>query len=363
MVHCTNMDSSCTVANHRVGFSAPIGSSYVHVCPRDLFTVFVVVSIRNELLEERCSGVRSTPSSCAKVACVSNLGIGHFLFECWEKWHWPCQFTNGISSLMDFCTEVVVVGPESSRFVTKRNHTGSCEGCKVDNEFRIELASLPKSIRKNQSTFCVGIEDFNGLSRERCDDVAWSLSIRCWHVFCHARDCDHFPVVSGCSQGLHCSKDRCRATHVVLHLIHVRTRLERDTTCIECDSFSNEKRAATGLFFVHFEDDHAWFSRRTHTDCNQTTHACFYCMFVVDDGHFDIVVILCPFPCFIGECLGEHIVWRAVPKVSRKVDTRCNSNVILDKCFQSFFLTLIAGNAYISLCFLVFVLLHFVFIV
>ena len=86
-------------------------------------------------------------------------------------------------------------------------------------------------------------------------------------------------------------------------------------------------------------------------------------MFVVDDGHIDIVVLLGPFPSHVRECFRVHVVWWTVAEISREVDAGCNTGVDVDKRLQVLFLTFIACNAYTALSFLVFLLLHLVLIV
>ena len=86
-------------------------------------------------------------------------------------------------------------------------------------------------------------------------------------------------------------------------------------------------------------------------------------MFVVDDGHIDVLVLLCPFPSHIGVRLRIHVVGWAVTKISRKMNTRGNAFVNLYQRFQGFLLAFITSDSYVSLGFLVLFLLHFVFVI
>ena len=98
-------------------------------------------------------------------------------------------------------------------------------------------------------------------------------------------------------------------------------------------------------------------------DSDETAHAGFHGMFVVDDGYIDVVVLLGPFPSHVRECFWIHVVWWTVTEISREVDAGCNTGVDVDKRLQVLFLSFIACNAYTALSFLVFLLLHLVLIV
>ena len=130
VVHGSNVNASCAVANHGVRLRTPISSSDVHVSPWNLFAILLVVSVWNELLEEGSSGVCTAPATGAEVAGVRNFGIGHFLLKGREQWHRPCEFADSVSSFVDTGSEVIVIGPKSSCFVTKRHDTSTCEGGK-----------------------------------------------------------------------------------------------------------------------------------------------------------------------------------------------------------------------------------------
>ena len=86
-------------------------------------------------------------------------------------------------------------------------------------------------------------------------------------------------------------------------------------------------------------------------------------MLVIDDGNFDVFVLLCPFPCHIRECFWIHVIWRAVSKITRKVDSRGNTSVDAYECFKFFLLAFVASNSNTSFSFFVLFFLHLVLIV
>ena len=196
------------------------------MCPWNRFAILLIVTVWHELLEESSGCVCTAIASCTQVASVCDFGVGHFLFESRKERHWPSEFINRVSCFMDAGTEVVVVGPQSGCFVTESHDACAGEGCKVNDVFRIKLCCLPKSISKNKSSFCIGVEHFDGLSRKGRDDVTRTLCVGCRHVFCHAGNCSDLASKPSCSEGLHGPKDRCRAAHVVLHFVHVSAWFE-----------------------------------------------------------------------------------------------------------------------------------------
>ena len=105
--------------------------------------------------------------------------------------------------------------------MAERNDTGAGEGCKVHDVFWFVVVPAFQVIESTNRP-SASVLSTSMVLPESGDDIAWSLSVGGWHVFCHAGDSDDFTgVATGC-QGFHGS-NTIADPHIVLHFVHVRT--------------------------------------------------------------------------------------------------------------------------------------------
>ena len=76
-------------------------------------------------------------------------------------------------------------------FVAQRDDDGAGQRRQIDHEFRLEaLGRVPEHVGQHEAALGVGVDDLDGLSRHRLDDVAGALRVAVRHVLDEADDAD-----------------------------------------------------------------------------------------------------------------------------------------------------------------------------
>ena len=72
---------------------------------------------------------------------------------------------SGVTGINQFSAKLVIVGEDTSGDMTQRDNHRAGERGSVHHTSRLEAFCIGEGITQDQSAFCVGIEDFNGLAR------------------------------------------------------------------------------------------------------------------------------------------------------------------------------------------------------
>src|SRR6185437_4765400 len=91
------------------------------------------------------------------------------------------------------------------------------QGRQVDHEFRLELpGDVPEHIGQYETPFRIGVDDLDGLTGHRGDDIAGTLRIAVRHVLDQADGADgiHFRLPGG--ERMHQADHAGRPAHVTL---------------------------------------------------------------------------------------------------------------------------------------------------
>ncbi len=67
---------------------------------------------------------------------------------------------------------------------TKGHSNSTSKGGKVDNRTWLVTVCIAKSIRKNESAFCIRIVDLSGLTVHERQNIAGNIGRSAWHVLC-----------------------------------------------------------------------------------------------------------------------------------------------------------------------------------
>src|SRR5207248_10646267 len=125
-----------------------------------------------------------------------------------------------------------------------------------------------------EAAFGVGIDDLDGLSRHRLDDVARPLGFTVWHVFTKP-DCAHYiDLRFARRERMQETDDAGGSGHVALHVLHVLRRLDREPAAIKAHPLADESdRIDAALAAVPAHDHEPCFVRGTLADPKQRAHA------------------------------------------------------------------------------------------
>ena len=151
---------------------------------------------------------------------------------------------------------------------------GTGERGHVDDRRRLEALGVGEGVAQHQPALGVGIEDLDRLARHRGDDVARACGRTRRHVLGGRDDHRQVDLELHLRHGLQGAEHRARAGHVVLHLVHIGGRLERNAAGVEGDALAHQDDrglACAGATVVH--DDELGRLRRTLRHGQQGTHA------------------------------------------------------------------------------------------
>ncbi len=142
--------------------------------------------------------------------------------------------------------------------VAERDHDGAGQRGEIDHEFRLEaIAGIPQHIGEDEPAFGIGIDDLDGLSGHRGDDVAGALGIAVGHVLDEPDHPHGVDLRLAPGEGVHQADDAGGSRHVALHVLHPGGRLDRYAPGIEADALADEgdrRRAALAPVPAHHRD-------------------------------------------------------------------------------------------------------------
>ena len=144
-------------------------------------------------------------------------------------------------------------------------------------------------IGQNKASFCVCIQDFDGLPAHAGDDIAGALGIAIGHVFNQPHHAHDIRLGLALHQRQHTASDRSCAAHIPFHVFHAGSGLDRDTACIECDTLAHKRDRCRARFAaIPADGKDTRFAHRTLPHAQKRAHAeRFHCGFVQNDD-------LCP---------------------------------------------------------------------
>ena len=105
---------------------------------------------------------------------------------------------------------------------------------------RAEPTRIPDGVAENQPALGIGVQHFDRLAFGARQDVARLDRLAARHVFGHRNHADAAHGRAKARDGTHRGKNGCAAGHVVLHLVHVLGRLDRDAAGVERDALANQ---------------------------------------------------------------------------------------------------------------------------
>ena len=110
----------------------------------------------------------------------------------------------------------------------------------VHDGLGLEALGVAQSIGKNEASFCIGIENLDGLARHARDDVARFGGRPSRHVLAGGDQPDDVQFEAELRRGAQGSQHARRAAHVELHLVQIGRWLDGNAAGIECNALSHE---------------------------------------------------------------------------------------------------------------------------
>ena len=100
-------------------------------------------------------------------------------------------------------------------------HDGAGQGRQIDDEFRLEAAlGVGERVGQHQSPFRVGVEDFDGLSRQGFEHIVGTDGIAARHILDQPDHAHRIDPRLALGQRHHGAGDGGRPAHVALHAHH-----------------------------------------------------------------------------------------------------------------------------------------------
>ena len=116
---------------------------------------------------------------------------------------------------------------------------------------------MSQGVTEHQPAFRVSVQNFDGLTRCRGDDIAGPTGSSAGHVFCGSDDGDQIDGQASVDGGLSNAQYSGSPAHIEFHLVHGGRWLQRDATGIEGNALANQGDGCL-IFFaaVIAQDDH-----------------------------------------------------------------------------------------------------------
>ncbi len=232
----------------------------------------------------------------------------------------------------------VVVRHQAGDVVAQRNHTGTGQRCHVNHRFRLEALNVGQHVAQHQTAFGVGVQHLNGLPGHGGQDVARTIRATARHVFAARQDADHVDGQLKLRDHAHYAVNRCRAAHVVFHLVHAFGRLDGDTAGIEGQAFThqhNRTRIFGRVAFV-LDNRHQGFVLRAVTHSQIRVHAQLFHLLFADDAGDDVFAVgICQLARLRGEVGRVTDVRRHIAEIFCRFNTGGNRQTMLNGAFTA----------------------------
>ena len=233
------------------------------MCPRVIF---------GEIGQEGGGGNRA----CARRADVGNVGkIGfELIFVSLKERQLPCFVVHVAGGGKQTVNQSLIVAHHAADVMTQGDDARAGQGGDVDDGFGLELFGVSKRVTQNQTAFGIGVQHFDGQAFHAFHDVARFVCRAGRHVFTSGDDGNQVDRQLQFDGGAEGTDDGCRAAHVELHFVHVRTGFEGDATSVEGNAFADQDDG--GGFFVGrtkiAQFDQIWVFNAAFGDRPERTH-------------------------------------------------------------------------------------------
>ena len=104
-----------------------------------------------------------------------------------------------------------------------------------------ETIGVRERIGEHEAAFGVGVDDLDGFSIHRGDDIAWARGGAAGHIFRHHEQAGNTHPRLQTADGSDGAEHRGRAAHIVFHFFHRVGGLERQAAGVEGNAFANQK--------------------------------------------------------------------------------------------------------------------------
>ena len=131
-------------------------------------------------------------------------------------------------------------------------------------------------VGQHEAALGVGVDDFDGLSRHRRDNVARPLRLAVGHILDEPDGTDHVDLGLARSECPHQPNDASGSGHVAFHVLHALRRLDRNAPAIEAHALADERyRVGAAFAAVPPHDHNLRFMRRALAHSDKRPHAEF----------------------------------------------------------------------------------------
>ena len=202
-----------------------------------------------------------------EVNAIAPLQITHALIPALKKGSKIALITSRMGSIADNdsggsygVSKGVMFAHDSSTVMTERDDAGAGEGCDVNQNIRFEAARVRQCVAKNQSSFRIGIQNFDGLARHATDNIARPCRRSAWQVLAGWNDDIQVDRQFKVGDSSHSADHAGRTTHVEFHFVHAGPWFQGNAAGIERDSLANQHDrffAGRGALVLH-HDQFGW---------------------------------------------------------------------------------------------------------
>ena len=135
--------------------------------------------------------------------------------------------------------QLITVGIQAAAHPAQRNHAGAGQRGNVHDRCRLEAGRIGERIAQHQTSFRIGIENFDGLSTHAGNHITRLHGAAIGHVFARRDQTHHVQCGLQLGQGLEHPQHAGRPAHIKLHLVHFARRLDGDTARVKGNAFAH----------------------------------------------------------------------------------------------------------------------------
>eukprot|EP01033_Poteriospumella_lacustris_P004966 gene4965-gene5476 len=185
-----------TVAGRTRFRVVPDRPGHVDVCPGGRAVVGVVAAARHldKLLQEQRRRDRSTAFAAGNVLQICDGALQPLAVALGQR-HRPDLVTRAAGRALQRRTQGSIVGVQSCDVIAQANDAGARQGRQVDDVVDSQALCIDQRVGERQSTFGVGVEDFNGLAVRGHENIARTHGLRRHHVLTDGRNEMHFHML------------------------------------------------------------------------------------------------------------------------------------------------------------------------
>ena len=226
-----------------------------------------------------------------------------------------CRFARGGQSFRRFLLDRVHAG----MMMTKRNDNRTGQRRKIDHGFRLfKLLRIPQYIGQNEAPFSVRVENLNGLTGSRGENIAGADRVPVRHVFNEPDKANDIGFGFAFGKGKHCPGDGCCAPHIAAHIFHASTGLERDAARVKANPFADKRNRLFAFFTaIPAHDCHFALFHRALPDTEQRAHAEFFHFLFAEN--FDLKAMRFEGLQAFCELRRKKDIWRLVDQIAGKI--------------------------------------------